>query len=53
MEKMNLIEEATKSYKKLPPEKKLLVLGIMQGIMIEHPQNEKDDKSNKKVECGV
>ena len=43
MEKMNLIEEATKSYKKLPPEKKLLVLGIMQ----------KDDKSNKKVECGV
>lgn len=44
MVNMNLIEEAAESYKKLPPEKKMFVLGIMQGILIEHPEETPEEK---------
>ena len=44
MEKMNLIEEATKSYKKLPLEKKMFVLGIMKGIIIGHPEHQENNE---------
>lgn len=44
MVKINLIEEATESYKKLPLEKKMFVLGIMQGILIEHSEQMSEKK---------
>lgn len=44
MVKMNLIEEAAESYKKLPLEKKMFVLGIMQGIIIGHPEHQDNNE---------
>ncbi len=44
-EKQNLIKRSMDNFKKLPQEKKILVLGIMQGILLEqsYVQNKQAD----------
>ncbi len=44
-EKMTLIEEATERYKKLPPDKQFFILGFMQGVIIEHQEQEKAEQA--------
>lgn len=47
MVKLNKVTDVTEMYKKLSPEKKVFVLGIMQGILIEHPEHGEKKESEK------
>lgn len=38
MSKIDTVANVTEMYKRLPQEKQTFVLGIMQGILIEHPE---------------
>lgn len=38
MGKIDIMERSVEAYKKLPEEKKMFVLGIMQGIILEHEE---------------
>lgn len=42
-EKMSIIEKSAEQYKKLPEDKKIFILGIMQGILI----SQEKEKGNK------
>lgn len=44
MEKTDIVQRTVEQYKKLPPDKKIFVLGIMQGLLINH--SEKSESSN-------
>lgn len=43
--KIEIMEKAVNQYKKLPVEKKMFILGIMQGILINTEQN--SESSNR------
>ncbi len=47
MLKINKVTDVTEMYKKLSPEKKVFVLGIMQGILIEHQEHEEKKEPEK------
>lgn len=44
-EKMILIENAIEQYKKLPPDKQFFILGFMQGVIIQHQEQEKVEQT--------
>lgn len=49
MEKTDIMERSVEAYKKLPDEKKIFVLGIMQGIILEHEEKKALGMKEEKV----
>lgn len=43
-EKMQIIEKSAEEYRNLPPEKKMYVMGIMQGIMMSKQTEEENNE---------
>lgn len=43
MGKTDVIQRTIEQYKKLPPDKKMFVLGIMQGLLINHSENKESE----------
>lgn len=52
MGKTEVIERTVEQYKKLPPDKKMFVLGIMQGLLINHSEN-KEVESDTTLEKSI
>lgn len=47
--KLGIIQRTVSQFKRLPPDKKMFVLGIMQGILINQPEKKEPDVSREKA----
>lgn len=48
MANVKIVKNVAELYKKLPPEKQVYVLGIMQGIVISRPEEERAPEQERK-----
>lgn len=46
-EKMNVVERSADNFKKLPQEKKMFVLGFMQGVLSNHEESKGNDSDKQ------
>lgn len=49
-EKMSIIEKSIGDFVKLPQEKKMFVLGFMQGVLVNKDEQCKENNNNEKDE---